>query len=77
MDPTVGNDNVENTPVQLAAERGSTELLNLFAEFAKNPAGMKIKLLKLIIESEGQQDASIDAFKQELESLSASEVTSY
>ena len=74
MDPTVGNDNVENTPVQLAAERGSVELLTLFAEFAKNPAGMKIKLLKLIIESDGQQDASIDSFKQQLESLS--EVTS-
>ena len=74
MDPTVGTDNVENTPLQLAAERGSIELLTLFAEFAKNPAGMKIKLLKLIIESDGQQDASVDAFKQQLESLS--EVTS-
>ena len=74
MDPSIGTDNVGNTPVQLAAERGSIELLNLFAELAKNPSGMKIKLLKLIIESDGQQDASLDAFKQQLESLS--EVTS-
>merc|ERR1712032_1546281 len=65
-----GTDNVGNTPVQLAAERGSIELLNLFAELAKNPSGMKIKQLKLIIESDGQQDASLDAFKQQLESLS-------
>ena len=76
VDPTVRTDNVENTPVQLAAERGSIELLTLFAELAPNPASMKIKLLKLIIESDGQQDASLDAFKQQLESLSASEVTS-
>jgi len=74
VDPTVRTDNVENTPVQLAAERGSIELLTLFAELAPNPASMKIKLLKLIIESDGQQDASLDAFKQQLESLSASEV---
>ena len=75
MDPTVGTDNVENTPLQLAAERGSIELLTLFAELAQNPASMKAKLLKLIIESDGQQDSSLDAFKQQLESLSASEVT--
>ena len=67
---------MENTPVQLAAERDSVEILTLFAELAPNPASMKIKLLKLIIESDGQQDASLDAFKQQLESLSASEVTS-
>ena len=67
---------MENTPVQLAAERGSIELLTLFAELAPNPASMKIKLLKLIIESDGQQDASLVAFKQQLESMSASEVTS-
>ena len=75
VDPTIGTDNMENTPVQLAAERDSVEILTLFAELAPNPASMKIKLLKLIIESDGQQDASLDAFKQQLESLSASEVT--
>merc|ERR1719180_149347 len=31
---------------------------------------MKIKLLKLIIEIDGQQNASLEAFKQQLESLS-------
>ena len=51
--------------------------MTLFTEYTKNPASMKAKLLKLIIESDGQQDASLDAFKQQLESLSASEVTSY
>ena len=75
VDPTIGTDNVTVTPVQLAAERDSVEILTLFAESAKNPAGMRIKLLKLIIESDGQQDASLDAFRQQLESLSASEVT--
>merc|ERR1719209_828752 len=70
VDPTIGTDNVKETPVQLAAERDSVDLLTLFAELAKNPSGMKIKQLKLIIESDGQQDASLDAFKQQLESLS-------
>ena len=74
VDPTIGTDNVKETPVQLAAERDSVDLLTLFAELAKNPANMKAKLLKLIIESDDQQDASVDAFKQQLESLS--EVTS-
>merc|ERR1719209_1183552 len=70
VDPTIGTDNVKETPVQLAAERDSVDLLTLFAELAKNPANMKAKLLKLIIESDGQQDASLDAFKQLLESQS-------
>ena len=77
VDPTIGTDNVKDTPIQLAAERDSVEIMTLFAEYAQNPAGIKAKLLKLIIESDGQQDASLDAFKQQLESLSASEVTSY
>merc|ERR1719385_301554 len=63
-----------SSPIQLAAERDSVEIMTLFAEYAQNPAGTKAKLLKLIIESDGQQDASLDAFKQQLESLSASEV---
>ena len=76
MDPTVGTDNVKETPIQLAAEKDAVETMTLFAEYAQNPASMKAKLLKLIIESDGKQDASLDAFKQQLESLSASEVTS-
>ena len=67
---------MKESPIQLAAQNNSVEIMTLFAEYAKNPASMKAKLLKLIIESEGQQDASLDAFKQQLESLSASEVTS-
>ena len=77
VDPTIGTDKVKESPIQLAAEKNSVEIMTLFAEHAKNPAGMKAKLLKLIIESDGQQDASLDAFKQQLESLSASEVTSW
>ena len=76
VDPTIGTDIEKESPIQRAAERDSVEIMTLFAEYAKNPAGMKAKLLKLIIESDGQQDASLDAFKQQLESLSASEVTS-
>ena len=49
--------------------------MTLFADYAQNPASMKAKLLKLIIDSDGQQDASLDAFKQQLETLSVSEVT--
>ena len=68
---------MKESPIQLAAQNNSVEIMTLFTEYAKDPAGMKAKLLKLIIESDGQQDASLDAFKQQLESLSASEVTSY
>ena len=67
---------MRDTPIQVAAENDSVVIMTLFAEYAQNPAGMKAKLLKLIIESDGQQDASLDAFKQQLESLSGSEVTS-
>ena len=67
---------MKESPIQHAAEKNSVELLNLIAEYAQNPANVKAKLLKLIIESDGKQDASLDAFKQQLESLSASEVTS-
>ena len=67
---------MKETPIQLAAEKDAVETMTLFAEYAQNPASMKAKLLKLIIESDAQQDASLDAFKQQLESLSASEVTS-
>ena len=76
VDPSIGTDRVKESPVQRAAEKDSVELLSIFAELASKPARMKIKLLKLIIESDGEQDASLDFFKQQLESLSASEVTS-
>ena len=76
VNPTIGTDKVKESPVQRAAERNSVELLTLFAELAPKPAAMKTKLLKLIIESDGEEDASLETFKQQLESLSASEVTS-
>ena len=67
---------MKESPVQRAAERDSVELLSLFAELAPGPAAMKTKLLKLIIESDGEQVASLETFKQQLESLSTSEVNS-
>ena len=77
VDPTVGTDNVKETPLQLAASASNlVESLTLFAELARKPACTKAKLLKLIIESDSEQDASLDTFKQQIESLSASEVTS-
>ena len=33
VDPTIGTDNVEDTPAQTAAEKNSVELRVLFAEF--------------------------------------------
>ena len=74
VNPTIGTDKVKETPVQRAAERNSVELLTLFAELAPKPAAMNIKLLKLIIDGDGEEYASLDTFKQQLESLSASEV---
>ena len=68
---------MKESPVQIAAEKESVELLSLLAEYAApNPAGIRTKLLKLIIETEGQQEASLDDFKEHLKSLSASQVTS-
>ena len=76
VDPTIGTDEVKESPVQRAAERDSVELLSLFSELALKPAALKTKLLKLIIESDGEQVTSLETFKQQLESLSTSEVTS-
>merc|ERR1712037_406896 len=44
VDPTVGTDTVKETPIELAAKKESTELLNLFAEFVDLPPEIKIKL---------------------------------
>ena len=65
---------MKESPVQTAADRGSVEIMSIFAELAPKPAAMKIKLLKLLID--GEQVDSLETFKQHLESLSASEVTS-
>ena len=76
VDPTIKTDNVIDSPVQLAAERDYVNILNLFAKHvAENTAsGIKIRLLKLIIECEERQDGPAEVFKKELGDLSAFEV---
>ena len=55
----------------MAARKGSLEIIALFAELVKEPtSSIKIKLLKLIIECEEERDATVEAFKQQLESIS-------
>ena len=44
VDPTVGTDAVKETPMELAANKDSKELLALFAEFVELPPEIKIKL---------------------------------
>ena len=44
VDPTVGTDTVKETPIELAANMESTELLTLFAEFFELPPEIKSKL---------------------------------
>ena len=71
VSPTKGTENVSKTPIQLAAERNSTEILALLAEYTQSPL---IKLLKLIIECEEGQENSVDVFKKQLEQVSATKV---
>ena len=55
----------------MAARKGSLEVLALFAELVKEPTPIiKIKLLKLIVECEEEQDTNVEAFKQQLGSIS-------
>merc|ERR1719394_93899 len=71
VDPTIGLDKEQTTPLQLAARKGSLEIITLFAELVKDPkSSVKIKLLKLIIECEEEQDANVEAFKQQLKAIS-------
>ena len=75
MDPNIRTENVRDTPVQLAAERERVNILNLFAEHARNTTSrIKFQLLKLIIECEEEEDADIDTFKQQLDILRSCEV---
>ena len=71
VSPTKGTENVSKTPIQLAAERNSSEILALLAEYTQSPL---IKLLKLIIECEEGQENSVDVFKKQLEQVSATKV---
>ena len=57
-------------PVQAAAALESSEMLTLFAEFVPHPLG--VNLLKLVIEceeEEGEQEDSVAAFRQLLQTL--------
>ena len=76
VDPTIKTDNVNDSPVQLAAERDYVNILSLFAEHvAENTSsGIKIRLLRLIIECEEKQDGPVEVFKKQLGDLSAFEV---
>ena len=71
VSPSKGTENVSKTPIQLAAERNSTVILALFAEYTQSPL---IKLLKLIIECEEGKENSVDVFKKQLEIFSATKV---
>ena len=42
VDPTVGTDTVKETPMELAAKKESTKMLNLFAKFAEHPPEIKL-----------------------------------
>ena len=71
VSPSKGTENVSKTPIQLAAERNSTEILALLAEYTHSPL---IKLLKLIIECEEGKENSVGVFKKQLEQLSVTKV---
>ena len=71
VSPTMGTENVSKTPIQLAAERNSSEILSLLAEYTQSPL---TKLLKLIIECEEGKENSVDVFKKQLEQFSATKV---
>ena len=71
VSPTKGTENVSKTPIQLAAERNSSEILALLAEYTQSPL---IKLLKLIIECEEGKGNSFDVFKKQLQQFSATKV---
>ena len=71
VSPSKGTENVSKTPIQLAAERNSSEILDLLAEYTQSPL---IKLSKLIIECEEGKENSVDVFKKQLEQFSATKV---
>ena len=72
VDPTVGTDTKEKTSIEIAADKDSSEVLTLLAEFTELPTDIKIKQLKLLIDSE--DEGNLDIFKKLLESLSVDEV---
>jgi len=72
VDPTVGTEEKKETSIEIAANRDSTEVLTLLAEFTELPTDIKIKQLKLLIESD--DEGNTDVFKKQLESLSVDQL---
>merc|ERR1719184_254842 len=72
VDPAVGTDKKEETSIEIASNRDSTEVLTLLAEFTELPTDIKIKQLKLLIESD--DEGNTDVFKKQLESLSVDQL---
>ena len=72
VDPTVGSNTKEETPVETAAERAAEYLcfldrLTLFTEFVELPTQIKIKYVKLLIQSD---ENHFDIIQKQLQSLS-------
>ena len=81
VDPTVGSDTKKETPVELAAEKASEypsflEFLTLFAHFVELPTEIKIKYVKLLVESDEDHSDLIQKQLQSLSDADAGEVTS-
>ena len=74
VDPAVGTDTKEETSIEIASNRDSTEVLTLLAEFTELPTNIKIKQMKLLVESDDEDN--IDIFKKQLESVSVDQVRS-
>merc|ERR1719500_304401 len=72
VDPAVGTDTKEETSIEIASNRDSTEVLTLLAEFTELPTDIKIKQLKLLVERD--EENNIDIFKKQLESLSVDQL---
>merc|ERR1712032_73172 len=72
VDPTVGTDTKEKTSIEIAADKDSSEVLTLLAEFTELPTEIKIQQLKLMIESD--DGGNLDIFKKQLESLSVDQL---
>ena len=58
------------------AERGSDALITLLAEQAQNPYKIRIQLLKHMFGDYCDRDLFVNAFKEQLESLSEAEAGS-
>ena len=56
------------------AERGSDALITLLAEQAQNPYKIRVQLLKQMFGDYCDRDLFVNAFKNQLESLSEAEV---